>query len=296
MINISICIKNHQDRSAIGGTYSFVNGVLALNNENIAYNSISGLTSDGIIEHYTGQTNSEAYIAVIPILLTQIIDDIGYYDTIIEEWSPKTQYNVGNIVEYNKNSQKCIVAHFSDNEFNPEYWLITPTGSTTYDITLTGETKIEQFRRYGKTESDLDLYKPGWNMDFSQIINTANGISKQILAERINFENPNGQKLYDYKIWVSGDTGTTISYSDINRDESIISYTSTALSKNNSIEGNNIKSRDLIGIIAPPKINVDVFIDRGNNASFERHIRLGDIKSLNDMETYGDGYYKIKEN
>ena len=134
MINISICIKNHQDRSAIGGTYSFVNGVLVLNNENIAYNSISGLTSDGIIEHYTGQTNSEAYIAVIPILLTQIIDDIGYYDTIIEEWSPKTQYNVGNIVEYNKNSQKCIVAHFSDNEFNPEYWLITPTGSTTYHV------------------------------------------------------------------------------------------------------------------------------------------------------------------
>ena len=40
---------------------------------------------------------------------------------------------------------------------------------------------------------------------------------------------------------------------------------------------------------------MDVFIDRGVNSSFEQHMRLGDINSLTDLEKYGNGYFKIKE-
>jgi hypothetical protein len=67
------------------------------------------------------------------------------------------------------------------------------------------------------------------------------------------------------------------------------------LTTENAIDVPSVKLYYLIGVINPPKINIDVFIDRGSNLSFDRHVKLGEIKSLNDLESYGNGYYKIKE-
>ena len=58
---------------------------------------------------------------------------------------------------------------------------------------------------------------------------------------------------------------------------------------------NDVKLDYLIGVVDRPKIEMDVFIDRGVNSSFEQHMRLGDINSLTDLEKYGNGYFKIKE-
>lgn len=47
----------------------------------------------------------------------------------------------------------------------------------------------------------------------------------------------------------------------------------------------------LNGIHYTPSVSSNVNIQRGNNAAFERHIRLGEIKTLEDMENYQNGAF-----
>lgn len=302
MIKRTLCIRDYQDRSATGNTYTIVkdslgNSTLLLNTSGFTYNSITGITNEGVIEHYvTGTTGFTSYIAKIPLLFTQTIDDIGYYNPLIEDWAPNTPYKTNNIVQYDNNSYKCVTTHTGGTSFNITNWTKTPTGTSEYSVTITGDTKIEQFRRYGKTDIESDLYNPIWNTGFTQTIQASNGLKKQIIAERDNLNEISLQKLYDYKIWMNNNTGATLNYSDIDKDNSIITYDSLGLSNSNAIESPGVKLDYLMGVIEPPKINIDVFIDRGSNSSFDSHIRLGEIKSLKDLESYGNGYYKIKEN
>lgn len=52
----------------------------------------------------------------------------------------------------------------------------------------------------------------------------------------------------------------------------------------------------LNGIHYAPTVSSSVNIQRGNNAAFERHIRLGEVKTLEDMENYQNGsFFNIQE-
>ena len=45
-----------------------------------------------------------------------------------------------------------------------------------------------------------------------------------------------------------------------------------------------------------PVEKIDVFIDRGSTSVFDRHIRLSEVKTLNDMLEYSNGSYFIMQN
>ena len=51
-----------------------------------------------------------------------------------------------------------------------------------------------------------------------------------------------------------------------------------------------------LGSSTPPKIDSDIYIDRGVSAALDRHIRLQEIKTLNALLQYGNGAFKISEN
>ena len=57
----------------------------------------------------------------------------------------------------------------------------------------------------------------------------------------------------------------------------------------NSTEMPTFKKDWLVGITYNPNINVDVYIDRGNAASWERHIKLGEVKTFDDIQNYANG-------
>lgn len=295
MIKRILCINKYKDFSS-NSSWNGHTGDIS-NGELITWGMVSGLTNNSIVEYYTGQTESEAIVASIPILLTSTIDDIGFLNSGCENFYSNTTYTSGNTVIYNENTYVCITNHISDENFNPLYWQPIPINQTSGNtITYIGESKINEFRRYGKTEDDPDLYNPTWNTGFTNVITDPNGIIKKITGKNENGSVFDKQKLYNYEISLSGKTGTTISYSDIGMGYSEISYVTNGLTKENSIESQPIKLDYLNGIINSPKINIDVFIDRGSNSSFDRHLRLGDIKSITDLENYGNGYFKLKEN
>jgi hypothetical protein len=54
-----------------------------------------------------------------------------------------------------------------------------------------------------------------------------------------------------------------------------------------------IQEEYLIGIISPPEVESDVFIDRGVVSVLDKHLRLSEIESLDHLERYGNGFYNI---
>jgi hypothetical protein len=57
-----------------------------------------------------------------------------------------------------------------------------------------------------------------------------------------------------------------------------------------------VKPEWMNGLYHQPKVKANVSIDRGNGASFERHLRLGEIDTMEDFENYQNGsFYKISE-
>jgi len=53
------------------------------------------------------------------------------------------------------------------------------------------------------------------------------------------------------------------------------------------------KTEYLMGIVFPPEVTSDIFIDRGSTTVAEDHLRLGEIKGLDALLDYGNGYYKV---
>lgn len=53
------------------------------------------------------------------------------------------------------------------------------------------------------------------------------------------------------------------------------------------------KEEYLFGITQPPEVYSDVFIDRGATTVFEKHLRLSEIESLEHLERYNNGFYRL---
>lgn len=51
-----------------------------------------------------------------------------------------------------------------------------------------------------------------------------------------------------------------------------------------------------LGMATMEKVDSDIYIDRGINAAFERHLKLGEITTLDELVQYGNGYFKIMDN
>lgn len=51
----------------------------------------------------------------------------------------------------------------------------------------------------------------------------------------------------------------------------------------------------LQGMAIMPYVDSDIYIDRGINAAFEKHLKLGEVTSLETLENYTNGYFKMME-
>jgi len=58
----------------------------------------------------------------------------------------------------------------------------------------------------------------------------------------------------------------------------------------------SIKEEAKMGLVFPPKVSNELFIERMSVAVFERHSRLSEIKTLDGLIEYRNGHYNIIEN
>ena len=61
---------------------------------------------------------------------------------------------------------------------------------------------------------------------------------------------------------------------------------------NTSLEP-QIQEEYLLGIISPPEVESDVFIDRSTFSVLDKHLRLSEVESLDHLVKYNNGYYNI---
>jgi hypothetical protein len=72
--------------------------------------------------------------------------------------------------------------------------------------------------------------------------------------------------------------------------ETIYFFESSGLSEEKI---NLIKKEVEMSISEPPKVEEEIFIERQETSVFERHLRMGEIKTLEQLEEYKNGYYNI---
>lgn len=87
--------------------------------------------------------------------------------------------------------------------------------------------------------------------------------------------------------------------SEINLIDSNLTPNFSAYTDMEDYDGINVspvfKEEYRLGIAAKENLDTDIYIDRGINAAFERHLKLGEVTSMNTLLDMGNGYFKIME-
>jgi hypothetical protein len=257
------------------------------------------------------------------VFITQNVDDMGLFTDI--EYFP-AQENVNLPPDYsiltNKLYLSGITFPFMSGGTPP---LMTGmTGTTEFTVRQTGKTEIDYYSYgnlhvTGATDSKIeDLrsyngsipFQVGFDMEQNTYIdylgNIISGHSRVVTTgepstyvfDTINDPNmgtplqSTGLLYHDYtgrtrNVVVNGAV-VTIPYSDFDFVGQGWNETNTSLSA-------LTKQEYLFGIISPPEVQSDVFIDRGITTVMDRHLKMSEIKNLGQLVRYGNGFYKLRK-
>jgi hypothetical protein len=174
------------------------------------------------------------------------------------------------------------------------------------NLVITGETnsKIEELKSY----NNLKKYIPGFEMIKEDYLNYKNeSISGVSMVVSVGEPNVYAfDAINDIKIGTDSQAGG-IAYKDYTGITNTfiidgVRYTIPVTRFNFKGQGRNetnvslsalTKEEYLFGIISPPEVKNDVFIDRGVTSVLEMHLRLSEIKNLGQLTRYGNGMYNI---
>jgi hypothetical protein len=98
---------------------------------------------------------------------------------------------------------------------------------------------------------------------------------------------------------VPGSTGYTaytvndIDYYDYSDGTTVFVVQSSGFTQNDLVAEPIVKDESLIGIVSPPEIQSDVFMERGKNSAMERLQRLGEVNNVEALTRYGYGFFNI---
>lgn len=280
-----------------------------------------------LLENSIDRTNSETWGTLtadtfyLNVFLTQNVDDMGLF-TDVSFVSANTSDNSS--VNYTILTNKLA----SIGVFFPFMVGITPQNITAFTTTdeyvlrLTSKTESDyynfgNFSLSANTDSKLEelisydaneRYKVGFDMGKTTYTNydniLINGVERVIsVGEPIIYS---FDAVNDVNIGTENqDTGLRyLDYSALTRTITIdgvettvpltiVSYISEGWNETNTSLSAITKEEYLFGIVSPPEVKSDVFIDRGVTSVFEPHLILSEVNNLGELTRYGNGYYNI---
>ncbi len=239
----------------------------------------------------------------VNVMLTQNADDMGLFTDIT--YLP----NFGNYspVDYTILKTKLASSGFTfpfmvgivpsviPSAINNDTRLTGKTPSDYYTnindvITAQTESRIEDVRSYLTT----DPYRTNFNIRKETYVNysgetvagvdrvTSIGVPKTYVIDADSsdpnigtLEQKNGLVYYDFQ------SKTLVSYNGEGWNETNVSLSAIT------------KEEYLFGVISKPEVKSDVFIDRGQTTIFEKHLKLSEIKNLDELARYGKGYFNL---
>ena len=139
------------------------------------------------------------------------------------------------------------------------------TGNTIFKYAAFGGSKIGELRKYGETSISSSLYTTG---TYSGSLYTGYTLSNE-----------------DNKLF----------YMDFADGYTMITGTTSAFTKEEVINQSITRNEHFIGFIDDPQVYSDIFVERGKQGVMEKNLRLGEIDNMDELEIYGNGYFKIRK-
>lgn len=148
-------------------------------------------------------------------------------------------------------------------------------------MTITGitDSRLNEVKTYDKNQPYQIGYKGVTNVQYNQY-NDPEIVEYTI--NDINYKTVIGKSLYP--------KGLNTEDISVFKSDTTYSFESDGLDE---YEVNVLKQEAEMGLSEPPKIESDIFIERQEISVFERHLRMGEINSLEQLDEYKNGYYNI---
>lgn len=179
-------------------------------------------------------------------------------------------------------------------------------------ITVTGltEDRLDVVASYGFNGSES--YRPNFDITKQSYINykgeeifrgtrviSNDFLNPVVYTEDADRDDPNlGTLLQSDGILFTTYTGTTRTISgtmfpDYEIPLTQMSYQGQSFNETNVDLLALTREEYLLYITQPPKVDSDVFIDRGDTTVLQSHLQLGEIATLEHLVNYGNGFYNI---
>ena len=65
---------------------------------------------------------------------------------------------------------------------------------------------------------------------------------------------------------------------------------------NNTLIFPSLRFEYMFGSATMQNVEADIYIDRGINAALDKHLKLGEVTSMEALESYGIDYFKLMNN
>jgi len=256
------------------------------------------------------------------ILLTQNIDDIGMFTDIDYIVKDKSVTPVDYTILTDKLNDLGLEFPFMTGATNP-YFTTVNTQQNLWNvlrypdkniggyfnfvdavITAYTDSRIEDVRSYDINNP----YRTSFDVNVESYTNyeglTVNGVDriKSMGDPKVYvFDTPNDINLgtnnqvngFLFNDFSGGGRTILIDGENVAQSVTTIRYIGEGFNETNISLSALTKEEYLFGIISPPEVQNDVFIDRGITTVMDMHLRLSEIKNLKGLESYGNGYYNI---
>ena len=283
-----------------------------------------------LLEDYISRNPNSGYGKItattfnIHVMLTQNIKDVGRFLDF-----PFIPYNVNSTtLSYQPIPEKLMDYGGGDFNFiNQPGSNFFPTGYNydgvryknknkidyyTNNIIVSGltEDRLENFTSYGYTGTSK--YIPDFDVDKGFYVNYLNGpvdgitriislndFKPIIYTEDADLNDPNlGTKLQGDGILFKTYSGVSRTVSNLANPNQIIPltemyYHGQGVNQRNSTLSALTIEEYLLHITEEPKIESELFIDRGDTDVLQKHLQMGEITSMGDLINYGNGFYNI---
>lgn len=198
------------------------------------------------------------------------------------------------------------------NDNNIRYKYRTESDYYTNNIIVSGltEDRLEMVSSYGYTGHTK--YIPGFNMErglyYNHVNSPINGVTRVISINDFNpiiytedgdLNDPNlGTMLQSDGILFKTYTGQTRNvFNPVTSVEAIpvtkMYYHGQGVNETNSTLSNLVTQEYLLHITQRPKVESDLFIDRGIASVLQSHIQMSEIRTLDQLINYGNGFYNM---
>lgn len=261
LIKRKILLEDSIDRSSSGATWGVLTATSFYINVFLTQNvDDMGLFTD---LDYIPSTTAATYAATALTSTDQVTlrfqntNESKYYSTQHLPITGTTDSKKEDLMSYDEND-RYIVGFDIDSESYTNY--IGANISGVSRVISNGEPSVYVF----DAKNDANI---GTNLQTTGILyRDYTGLTKTVLIDGVSTVVP----LTEFRFISEGQNQTNVSLSALTKEE----Y--------------------LFGIISPPEVQNDVFIDRGVVSVMDMHLRMSEIKNLGQLTRYGNGFYTIR--